>query len=378
MIQIRSITLNNLDGGTDQMRNKIMTITCIFLAISALLISRGVLAQDDLQKKAQALFKPIPDSPPELKDNTLSEETILLGKMLYFDPRLSASQLISCNTCHNLGTAGVDLQETSTGHGWQKGPRNAPTVLDAVFNIAQFWDGRAKDLEQQAKGPIQATVEMSNNPTRLVETLNSMPEYLEAFKKSFPQDNTPITLDNAVKAIEAFEATLLTPNSRFDKFLKGDASALNEDEKEGLKLFVEKGCSSCHNGINVGGGAYFPFGVVEKPGADILPPEDKGRFMVTNTVSDEYVFKVPTLRNIELTPPYFHSGKVWSLKQAVAIMGAAQLGIQLTDDDIDKITAFLSTLNGDQPRVEYPILPPNTDKTPRPILEVLTVQSSGQ
>ncbi len=378
MIQIRSITLNNLDGGTDQMRNKIMTITCIFLAISALLISRGVLAQDDLQKKAQALFKPIPDSPPELKDNTLSEETILLGKMLYFDPRLSASQLISCNTCHNLGTAGVDLQETSTGHGWQKGPRNAPTVLDAVFNIAQFWDGRAKDLEQQAKGPIQATVEMSNNPTRLVETLNSMPEYLEAFKKSFPQDNTPITLDNAVKAIEAFEATLLTPNSRFDKFLKGDASALNEDEKEGLKLFVEKGCSSCHNGINVGGGAYFPFGVVEKPGADILPPEDRGRFMVTNTVSDEYVFKVPTLRNIELTPPYFHSGKVWSLKQAVAIMGAAQLGIQLTDDDIDKITAFLSTLNGDQPRVEYPILPPNTDKTPRPILEVLTVQSSGQ
>ncbi len=359
------------------MRNKIVTITCIFLTISMLPISRGVLAQDDLQKKAQALFKPIPASPPELKDNPISEEKILLGKMLYFDPRLSASNLISCNTCHNLGTAGVDLQETSTGHGWQKGPRNAPTVLDAVFNIAQFWDGRAEDLEQQAKGPIQATVEMSNNPKRLVETLNSMPEYQESFKRSFPQDSTPVSLDNAVRAIEAFEATLLAPNSRLDKFLKGDASALNELEKEGLKQFMEKGCANCHNGVNVGGGAYFPFGVVEKPGADILPPEDKGRFMVTNTVSDEYVFKVPTLRNIGLTPPYFHSGKVWSLKQAVGIMGAAQLGIQLTDDDIDKITAFLSTLNGDQPRVEYPILPPNTDKTPRPILEVLTVQSSG-
>lgn len=359
------------------MRNKILNISCIFLTILMLLISRGVLAQDDLQKKAQALFKPIPASPPELKDNPISEEKVLLGKMLYFDPRLSASDLISCNTCHNLGTAGVDLQETSTGHGWQRGPRNAPTVLNAVFNIAQFWDGRAKDLEEQAKGPIQATVEMSNNPKRLVETLNSMPEYQEVFKRSFPQEKTPVNLDNTVKAIEAFEASLLTPDSRFDKFIEGDTTALNENEKDGLKLFMEKGCAGCHNGINVGGGAYFPFGVVEKPGADILPPEDKGRFMVTKTPKDEYVFKVPTLRNIGLTPPYFHSGKVWSLKQAVGIMGAAQLGIQLTDDDTDKITAFLSTLTGDQPQVEYPILPPNTYKTPRPILEILYEQSAG-
>lgn len=359
------------------MRINTVIIPSISLMIFTLLISTGVFALDDLQKKGQALFKPIPDSPPERWDNPISAEKIALGKMLYFDPRLSASHLISCNTCHNLGTAGVDLQETSTGHGWQKGPRNAPTVLNAVFNIAQFWDGRAKDLEEQAKGPIQATVEMSNNPTRLVETINSMPEYTESFKKSFPQDSTPVSLENVVKAIEAFEAALLTPNAPFDKFLKGDATALNEREKEGLKLFIDKGCASCHGGINVGGGAYFPFGVVEKPGANILPPADKGRFMVTNTASDEYVFKVPTLRNIGLTPPYFHSGKVWSLKQAVGIMGAAQLGIQLTDGDIDRIIVFLSALNGDQPRVEYPILPPNTEKTPRPILEVLHVESSG-
>ena len=359
------------------MQNKIVNISWIFLTIIMLLISRGVLAQDDLQKKAQALFKPIPDSAPELKDNPVTEQKFLLGKMLYFDPRLSASNLISCNTCHNLGTGGIDLQETSTGHGWQKGPRNAPTVLNAVFNIAQFWDGRAKDLEEQAKGPIQATVEMSNNPKRLVETLDSMPGYQELFKKSFPEEKTPVNLDTTVKAIEAFEATLLTPNSRFDKFLNGDATALNEKEKEGLKLFVDKGCAGCHNGINIGGGAYFPFGVVEKPGADILPPQDKGRFVVTKTAKDEYVFKVPTLRNIDLTPPYFHSGRVWSLRQAVGIMGAAQLGIELTDDDIDNITAFLVTLTGDQPQVEYPILPPNTDKTPRPILEVLQELSSG-
>jgi cytochrome c peroxidase len=297
--------------------------------------------------------------------------------MLYFDPRLSASNLISCNTCHNLGTGGVDLQQTSVGHGWQKGPRNAPTVFNAVFNIAQFWDGRAKDLEEQAKGPVQASVEMSNNPQRLVATLNSMPQYVDLFKKAFPDDNSPVTFDNTAKAIEAFEATLLTPNSRFDKYLKGDVSALNAQEKEGLQLFMGKGCAGCHNGVNVGGNGYFPFGVVERPGADILPPGDKGRFMVTKTASDEYVFKVPSLRDIELTPPYFHSGKVWNLREAVSVMGSAQLGIKLMDSEVDNITAFLKTLTGDQPRVEYPILPPNTDDTPRPILEIQGEASLG-
>jgi cytochrome c peroxidase len=218
---------------------------------------------------------------------------------------------------------------------------------------------------------------MSNNPERLVATLNSMPQYVVLFKKAFPNDNSPVTFDNTAKAIEAFEATLLTPNSRFDKYLKGDAGALNAQEKEGLKLFMEKGCAGCHNGVNVGGSGYFPFGVVERPGADILPPGDKGRFMVTKTASDEYVFKVPSLRNIELTPPYFHSGKVWSLREAVSVMGSAQLGIALTDSEIDTITAFLKTLTGDQPRVEYPILPPNTDNTPRPILEILRESSMG-
>jgi cytochrome c peroxidase len=289
--------------------------------------------------------------------------------MLYFDPRLSASLLISCNTCHNLGLGGVDLQETSVGHGWQKGPRNAPTVLNSVFNIAQFWDGRAKDLEEQAKGPVQASVEMSNTPERVVETLKSMPEYAAYFKKAFPGEKDPLTFDNMARAIEVFEATLLTPNSPFDRYLKGDPKALNAKEREGLDLFMAKGCSVCHSGVNVGGGGYFPFGVLPTLDAEVRPPDDLGRFKLTNTASDRYVFKSPTLRNIALTPPYFHSGKVWKLKDAVALMGSAQLGATLNSDELDKIVAFLGTLTGNQPKVEYPVLPPNSDATPRPILK---------
>ena len=325
-------------------------------------------AGEDLLKEAREYFKSLPDKPPALKDNPLTPAKIELGKMLYFDPRLSASHLISCNTCHNLSLAGVDIQETSTGHMWQRGPRNAPTVLNAVFNTAQFWDGRAKDLEEQAKGPVQASVEMSNTPERVVATLKSIPEYVALFKKAFPGEKDPVTFDNVAKAIEAFEATLLTPDSRFDRFLKGDRQALNAEEKEGLRLFIEKGCANCHGGLNVGGNMYAPFGVVEKPGAEILPPGDKGRFAVTKTASDEYVFKVPSLRNIALTYPYFHSGKVWRLEDAVAIMSSAQLGAELKPAEVKKITAFLRTLTGQQPQITIPILPPSTDKTPKPVL----------
>jgi len=292
---------------------------------------------------------------------------VKLGKMLFFDPRLSGSQLISCNSCHNLGMGGDDNQETSTGHGWAKGPRNAPTVLNAVFNIAQFWDGRAKDLKAQAKGPVQAGVEMHNTPDVVVATLKSIPEYVAAFKAAFPKAADPVTFDNMARAIEDFEATLITPDSPFDKFLKGDAGALNATEKKGLALFIDKGCAACHQGVNIGGQAYFPFGVAEKPGSDILPPGDKGRFKVTKAKEDEFAFRAGPLRNIALTAPYFHSGKVWSLKQAVAIMGDTQLGKgALTEADVEAITAFLKTLTGKQPQVVYPILPPRTDATPLP------------
>ncbi|WP_143735048.1 cytochrome-c peroxidase [Methylocaldum sp. 14B] len=337
-------------------------------------------AAEELMQRAQALFKPIPTEPPPIRNTVVTPERIELGKMLYFDPRLSRSWMISCNSCHNLALGGVDLEQTSIGHGWQKGPRNAPTVLNSVFNIAQFWDGRAADLQTQAKGPLQASVEMNNTPERLEKTLNTIPGYVERFKQAFPNEPNPVSFDNLAKAIEAFEATLITPNSKFDRYLKGDDKALNDAEKQGLALFMDKGCSNCHNGINIGGNGYFPFGVVEKPGAEILPLKDKGRFTVTNTASDEYVFKVPSLRNIVLTPPYFHSGQVWDLRQAVAIMGTAQLGAKLTDPEIDSVTTFLRTLTGDQPKIELTHLPAHTKDTPLPIVEVTpegTVKPEG-
>jgi cytochrome c peroxidase len=326
--------------------------------------------QDPLIQQARAVFSPIPATPPVLEDNPATPAKVELGKMLYFEPRLSSSWLISCNTCHNLGMGGVDLMETSIGHGWQKGPRNAPTVLNAVFNIAQFWDGRAEDLAAQAQGPVQAGVEMNNTPDRAVATLKSMTEYVDRFGQAFPEDPDPVTFDNMALAIEVFESTLLTPNSPFDQLLLGNGDALSGPEKEGLGLFMGKGCTSCHNGVNVGGAGYFPFGLVAAPDADIRPVEDRGRFAVTQTAQDDYVFKSPSLRNIALTPPYFHSGKVWDLTRAVRVMGTAQLGAELTDEEVTAIVTFLHTLTGDQPQVEYPVLPSFSADTPPPDVSV--------
>ena len=321
----------------------------------------------DLRAEALELFKPIPSMVPAVKNNAVTGEKVELGKMLFMDPRLSSSQLISCNTCHNLGMGGDDNLETSIGHGWAKGPRNAPTALNAVFNVAQFWDGRAEDLKAQAKGPVQAGVEMNNKPEMVVKTLKSIPQYVERFETAFPGEKDAVTFDNMAKAIEAFEATLITPASRFDQYLEGNDAIMTAEEKNGLKLFMDKGCAACHAGVNFGGEGYYPFGVVEKPGSDILPEGDKGRFAVTKTADDNYVFRAGPLRNIELTAPYFHSGKVWDLEQAVAIMGESQLGEKLNKKEVSAITSFLKTLTGEQPKVVYPILPPSTAATPKPI-----------
>jgi cytochrome c peroxidase len=329
----------------------------------------AVASDEKLREKAKnAGLEPIPYGIQSVSDNPLTHEKIELGKMLFFDPRLSASGVISCNTCHNLATGGDDNLTTSVGHGWQQGPRNSPTVLNAVFNKAQFWDGRAEDLKAQAKGPVQAGVEMANKPENVVVTLKSMPEYVERFGRSFPGEEDPVTFDNMAKAIEAFEVTLVTPASPFDQWLEGNDAALTPDQKLGLDLFITKGCTACHAGVNVGGQDYYPFGLVKNPGADILPPEDKGRFKVTKTASDEYVFRAAPLRNIALTAPYFHSGQVWDLKQAVAVMGVAQLGTQLDDEEAGLIAQFLEGLTGNQPKVEYPVLPVETAETPKPVL----------
>lgn len=336
------------------------------LVLLGLLLSGEARPQTTLMKQAQGLFKPIPTSPPALPGNPSSPAKLALGKALYFDPRLSESHAISCNSCHMVGMGGVDLQETSLGHRWQHGGRNAPTVYNAVFDTAQFWDGRAKDLEQQAGGPLVNPLEMDATEAHVVEQLKGIPGYGALFSRAFPAQKDPITFDNVRKAIAVFEATLITPGAPFDRYLQGDEKALAPLQKEGLSLFITKGCAGCHNGINVGGDKYAPFGVVERPGAQILPPGDKGRFAVTKTASDEYVFRVPPLRNIALTAPYFHSGKVWDLRQAIAVMGSSQLGATLSDDEVGKIEAFLNVLTGQQPVVTLPTLPPSVATTPQP------------
>ena len=342
-------------------------LTIALLASTAL---AGAASADALRDRALGEFKPLPSTVPAVKDNPVTPEKVELGKALFFDPRLSASGVFSCYSCHNLATGGDDNMETSVGHGWQKGPRNSPTVLNAVLNEAQFWDGRAEDLAAQAKGPIQAGVEMANTPAAVEATLNSMPQYVAWFTAAFPGEDSPANFDNMAKAIEAFEATLITP-APFDAYLNGDDAALSEEAKAGLGLFMDKGCSSCHSGINVGGHGYYPFGLIEKPGSEILPPGDKGRFAVTETADDEYVFRASPLRNIAMTAPYFHSGKVWDLSVAVQIMAESQLGEELKPEETAQLVAFLESLTGTIPPVTVPVLPAETSATPRPTAEVV-------
>ena len=337
------------------------------VAVIALFLATGTAAAaDDLMTKARVYFTPIPTAAPEIQDNLSSPEKIDLGKMLFFEPRLSKSGAIACVSCHNVGMGGDDNMGHSIGHLWNRGGRSAPTVLNAVFNVDQFWDGRADDLKAQAVGPMQADVEMNNSPEQVVATLNSMPEYVALFQAAFPGEDTPVSLDNAGRAIEVFEATLTTPGSPFDRYLRGDSDALTEQQKRGLAQFIDGRCVECHSGVNIGGDKYEVFGKVQSPGPEIRPPDDVGRAAVTGRDEDKYVFRVAPLRNIALTAPYFHSGVVWDLGEAVKVMAKAQLGNELSDADAEAVVAFLNSLTGIQPSIEYPILPPRTATTPRP------------
>ncbi len=301
-------------------------------------------------------IQPIPAA--KVKDAALVE----LGKKLYFDPRLSKSGFISCNSCHNLSMGGTDNLKTSIGHNWQKGPINSPTVLNSSMNLAQFWDGRAADLKAQAGGPIANPGEMASNHTLAVEILQSIPGYVAEFKKVFGSEK--VTIEEVTKAIAAFEETLVTPNSRFDKWLKGDKKALTPQEVAGYALFKDSGCTACHNGPAVGGNSFQKMGVVE-PYQATSPAE--GRVAVTKDEADRFNFKVPTLRNVELTYPYFHDGEAATLTQAVDTMGRIQLGKKFTAEENASIVAFLKSLTGEQPNFKMPILPPSSDSTPRPV-----------
>jgi cytochrome c peroxidase len=284
-----------------------------------------------------------------------------LGKKLYFDPRLSGSGFISCNSCHNLSMGGTDNLKTSIGHNWQQGPINSPTVLNSSLNLAQFWDGRAADLKAQAGGPIANPGEMASSHALAVNVLQSIPGYVAEFQKVFGTDK--VDIDKVTRAIAGFEEVLITPNARFDKWLAGDKKAITKDELAGYKLFKDSGCVACHNGPGVGGNSFQKMGVVE-PFKTSSTAE--GRVAVTGKAADRFNFKVPTLRNIELTYPYFHDGSAATLKEAVDVMGRLQLGKKFSDDENGKIVAFLKTLTGDQPNFKLPVLPPSVDGTPRP------------
>lgn len=292
-----------------------------------------------------------------VKFSPFTEEKAELGKKLYFEPRLSKSGLISCNTCHNLGLGGTDGVAAAIGHRWVANPHhlNSPTVYNSVLNSAQFWDGRTGDLADQAKGPIEAEPEMATPAKLAVEKISSLPEYQAEFKKVYGKSG--VTFDNIADAIATFERTLLTP-SRYDAFLNGDDKALTKAEKEGLQLFLDKGCAACHTGANLGG--------------SMQAFEVAGKYKFANLGDFKGdangMVKTPTLRNITETAPYFHNGAIWKLTDAIKEMGSTQLGITISDKEAQKIETFLKALTGEKPQITYPQFPVATDKTPKPEL----------
>ena len=310
----------------------------------------------------QAGLKPIPSSTTELMKlidnpkNHITDAKVELGKKLYFDPRLSKSGLISCNTCHNLGEGGDDGVSAAIGHKWTANPHhlNSPTVYNAVFFDAQFWDGRDPDLEAQAQGPMQASPEMSATPEHVEAVVTSMPEYVSEFQNAYGKD-VKITFKKVTDTIGLFERTLVTP-SVYDDYLNGNDKAMTSAQKDGLKTFIDKGCASCHNGIALG----------QSMNAMNITATYKYQNVGDFKGDANGMVKVPTLRNITQTAPYFHNGQIWSLKEAIVEMGRIQLGTKITDKEASSIEEFLKALDGRKTDIVVPQLPASTDKTPKP------------
>ena len=315
-----------------------------------------------LVEQAQTLFEPLPANAPH-PSGAATAAQVDLGRMLYYEPRLSKNHDISCNSCHMLDRFGVDAEPTSPGHRGARGDRNSPTVYNAALHLAQFWDGREPDVEAQAKGPILNPVEMASaSEADVVALLNSIPGYQTAFAKAFPGAAEPLSYDNMANAIGAFERNLMTPG-RFDAFLGGDWSALDETERRGLSAFISLGCATCHTGSALGGQLYRKIGFIFP-----YETEDKGRENVTGEATDRHVFKVPSLRNVAETGPYFHDGTITTLEEAVRLMGYHQLALTLDGEQIADLVAFLRALTGeiDQAYIAKPVLPPSGPTTPAP------------
>lgn len=325
---------------------------------------------------AQAQFKALPDKVPVPADNPMTPAKIELGKMLFFDPRLSLDGTISCNTCHNVMFHGGDGRAVGAGIHGQRGGRGSPTVWNAAYLTVQFWDGRAPTLEEQAKGPLVNNVEMGmSSHDMAVDRIKAIPGYIEAFKKAFPKEKNLITIDNMVKAIASYERTLITPNSPFDKYMKGNKKAMTAQQIRGMKLVDEIGCTSCHTGemfngvgFKMGEGNYQPFPQIPGSKYDKMYDltSDLGRYEVTKNPEDKNKWRVPTWRNIAITAPYFHNGKVKTLQEAVRVMAKTQLDMDLKDEQVTDIVAFLNALTGEFPRQTMPMIPNTANMTVTP------------
>jgi cytochrome c peroxidase len=337
----------------------------IVAALPVILVSPGV-AQEPAPEYDPSMLAPYGQLPEVVEPTTytLTPELVDLGRMLFYENRMSISQTISCNTCHLLDNYGVDGLQFSLGHEGIPVGRNSPTVYNAALHISQFWDGRAADVEEQAKGPILASGEMGMpDPGYVEEVLKTIPGYLPLFQAAFPGQDDPIVYDNVAIAIGAFERGLLTPG-RFDALIGGDDAALTADEKRGLATFNSVGCVGCHNGPAVGGQMYSVLGTV-KPWPGVT---DEGRYAITGLEADKFSFKVPSLRNIEKTGPYLHDGSIDNLEEITRMMAEYQLGRTLTDAEVADIVAFMTSLTGEIPTdyIAPPELPENGPDTPGP------------
>jgi len=343
---------------TERMR-KVLNNRSITTVVAPLTNQTGLVP--GLSAALLSMFAPLP---PEAisAQYPMTTELINLGRTLYYDPRLSINQKLSCNSCHPLDHYGMDSLPTSLGHDGKPVKRNAQTVYNAAFHIAQFWDGRSPTVEEQAKGPMLSATEMGmQKADRVVRVLQSIPGYMPLFATAFPNDPNPITLDHTAQAIGTFERRLVTP-SRFDRFLAGERSQLTVDEQRGLATFISVGCNSCHMGAPVGGLLYKKLGEV-KP----YNTQDLGRFAITGDEQDKYVFKVQSLRNIAKTAPYLHDGSIQTLAEMVIIMARHQLGKELVQSQVEDIVTFLNTLTGDLPS-DYIAPPPLPQSGPNTLL----------
>lgn len=336
------------------------------------LLITGILSALNLPVYA-ANWEALPDKPPIPADNPQSDAKVELGKILFFDPRLSSNGVLSCNSCHNVMASGTDNRPVSIGVKDQKGGRSAPTVWNSAFLTVQFWDGRAPSLEEQAKGPVTNPVEMGMKDwDTVIKLLKDIPGYEPLFKTAFG-DNNPLTADNAAKAIAAYERTLITPNTPYDRYVKGEKTALTAQQIKGMNTFEEVGCSTCHTGPNFSGPATtamgtgffmkFPTYPGSKYDSKYQLTKDLGRYNVTKKNDDKHLWRVPTLRNIALTAPYFHTGAVPTLDVAVRVMAKVQLNKDLKDDQVQDIVAFLNTLTGEFPQQTMPRLPVTPGKS---------------